>query len=229
MPSRVSAARSSRSTPAPVTWTILSAAPSNSSGRKLRPDRRESPAHRLISSVPQPSHRPARDRPPEGSAARPHRRGVKSASGRRQSTRFDMEIFQKLLNSVVPAETSGSAKKHSSTSGSIPVLRVICFSFGGMSTMSPGLIGISPLSATVVPDALEHVDALLETVMQMRPARRIADLRHRKLGDAERHPRSDRAGHRLERRAPRQAEFLRLGLLEKPRHRSVPSPLAAVA
>ena len=58
---------------------------------------------------------------------------------------------QKLLNSVVPAETSGSAKKHSSTSGSLPVLRVMCFSFGGISTMSPGLIGISPLSATVMP------------------------------------------------------------------------------
>ena len=62
-----------------------------------------------------------------------------------------MEGFQKLLNSVVPADTSGSAKKHSSTSGSVPVLRVMCFSFGGISTMSPGLIGISPLSATVVP------------------------------------------------------------------------------
>src|SRR5262249_38807342 len=62
-----------------------------------------------------------------------------------------IKILQKLLNSVVPLVTSGSAKKHSNTSGSLPVLRVICFSFGGISTISPGLIGVSPLSATVVP------------------------------------------------------------------------------
>ena len=37
MPSRVSAAWSSRSTPAPVTWTSLSAVPSNSSGASFGP------------------------------------------------------------------------------------------------------------------------------------------------------------------------------------------------
>ena len=84
--------------------------------------------------------------------------------------------------------------------------------------MSPGLIGM--LAAFRVHRALprQHVDAFFEAAVQMRPARLVARLRHRDLGDAEADARADLARDRLERDAPGQAETLRLGLFEQPRH-----------
>src|SRR5882724_5641891 len=53
--------------------------------------------------------------------------------------------------SSVPLVMSATGKKHKSKSGSVPVLRVTCFSPAGTSRASPGFSGYSPLSANVVP------------------------------------------------------------------------------
>ena len=130
-----------------------------------------------------------------------------------------LSLVSEALEFLGLAVTSGSGKKHSSTSGSVPVLRVMCFSFGGISTMSPGLIGISPLSA------MRHAGALAARRCIPRSRRagagraacRPASAR-RDFGDAERDARADLARHRLERRAARQTQALRFRLLQQPRH-----------
>src|SRR5215470_12743781 len=64
----------------------------------------------------------------------------------------------------------------------------------------------------------QHIDAFLEALMEMRTARAVGGLRHRDFGDAEGHPRSDLARHRLERAAAGQPEPLGFRLLQQPRH-----------
>src|SRR5665213_2104557 len=69
--------------------------------------------------------------------------------------------------------------------------------------------------------ARQYIDAFLEVVMQMRTARRVARLCRRDLGNTETDPRADRAGHRLERYAPRQIQSFCVRLLQEPGHRIV--------
>jgi hypothetical protein len=71
----------------------------------------------------------------------------------------------------------------------------------------------------------QHVDALLESVVEMRTARCVARFGWRDLGDAKGDARADVARHRLERRAPGKPEPLRLALLQEPRHQRTRAPL----
>src|SRR5574340_116190 len=53
--------------------------------------------------------------------------------------------------SLVEAAVSATGKKHSKSSGSLPVFLVTCSSPAGIRSTSPGLSAYSPLSANVVP------------------------------------------------------------------------------
>ena len=67
---------------------------------------------------------------------------------------------------------SGTRKKQSSFSDSLPVQIGLGFSSAGTSTVSPGLSGVEMGHAL----AREDVDAFLEAVVDMRAARRFAGL-----------------------------------------------------
>src|SRR5215217_4191753 len=64
----------------------------------------------------------------------------------------------------------------------------------------------------------QHIETLLESIVEMRTARRVAGLRRRNLGNAEGDAGADFATHRLERRAPGKPETLRLALLQQSCH-----------
>jgi hypothetical protein len=67
---------------------------------------------------------------------------------------------------------SGTRKKQSSFSDSLPVQIGLGFSSAGTSTVSPGLSGVEMGHAL----AREDVDAFLEAVVDMRAARRFTGL-----------------------------------------------------